>query len=43
MEWISAVRGIISGQAYRTQLGPGKTVVMLAPDTGERYFSTPLL
>lgn len=25
------------------KLGPGKTVVTLAPDTGERYFSTPLL
>ena len=24
------------------KLGPGKTVVTVLPDTGERYFSTPL-
>jgi cysteine synthase A len=24
------------------ELGPGKTVVTILPDTAERYFSTPL-
>ena len=38
--------GLVPGgggtQRLARKLGPGKTVVTLLPDTGERYFSTPL-
>jgi cysteine synthase A len=39
---ISSGTNVIGARALARELGPGKTVVTLLPDTGERYFSTPL-
>ncbi len=40
---ISSGTNVVAALRLAAKLGPGKTVVALAPDTGERYFSTPLL
>lgn len=40
---ISSGTNVAAALRLAAKLGPGKTVVTLAPDTGERYFSTPLL
>lgn len=39
---ISSGTNVACALRLARKLGPGKTVVTLAPDTGERYFSTPL-
>lgn len=39
---ISSGSNIVAAVAMAKKLGPGKTVVTVLPDTGERYFSTPL-
>ncbi|MCL1876947.1 cysteine synthase family protein [Candidatus Saccharibacteria bacterium] len=39
---ISSGTNIAAALKLARKLGPGKTVVTLLPDTGERYFSTPL-
>lgn len=39
---ISSGTNVACALQLARKLGPGKTVVTLAPDTGERYFSTPL-
>lgn len=40
---ISSGTNVAAALRLSAKLDPGKTVVTLAPDTGERYFSTPLL
>lgn len=39
---ISSGTNIAIARRLATHLGPGKTVLTILPDTGERYFSTPL-
>ena len=39
---ISAGTNVAAAIQMAKELGPGKTVVTVLPDTGERYFSTPL-
>ena len=39
---ISSGTNVAAAIALAKQLGPGKTVVTVLPDTAERYFSTPL-
>ncbi len=39
---ISSGTNVAAALKLAKKLGPGKTVVTLLPDTGERYFSTPL-
>ncbi|MEC4176933.1 cysteine synthase family protein [Adlercreutzia sp. R7] len=39
---ISSGTNVACALRLARKLGPGKTVVTLSPDTGERYFSTPL-
>ena len=39
---ISSGTNVAAAIRLARELGPGKTVVTLLPDTGERYFSTPL-
>jgi cysteine synthase A len=39
---ISSGTNVAAARRLARRLGPGKTVVTLCPDTGERYFSTPL-
>ncbi|WP_304426750.1 pyridoxal-phosphate dependent enzyme, partial [uncultured Adlercreutzia sp.] len=39
---ISSGTNVACALQLARKLGPGKTVITLAPDTGERYFSTPL-
>ena len=39
---ISSGTNVAAALRLARVLGPGKTVVTLAPDTGERYFSTVL-
>ncbi len=39
---ISSGTNVAAAIKLAKKLGPGKTVVTLLPDTGERYFSTPL-
>lgn len=39
---ISSGTNVAAALRLAAKLGPSKTVVTLAPDTGERYFSTPL-
>lgn len=39
---ISSGTNVAAALKMAKELGPGKTVVTLLPDTGERYFSTPL-
>ncbi|MDR1711520.1 MAG: cysteine synthase family protein [Propionibacteriaceae bacterium] len=39
---ISSGSNVTAALRMAKMLGPGKTVVTLLPDTGERYFSTPL-
>ena len=39
---ISSGTNVAAALKLAKQLGPGKTVVTILPDTGERYFSTPL-
>ena len=39
---ISSGTNVVSAVRLAKQLGPGKLVATLLPDTGERYFSTPL-
>jgi cysteine synthase A len=39
---ISSAAAIFSAAKVAGELGTGKTVVVIAPDTGERYLSTPL-
>ena len=39
---ISSGTNVTAALRLAAKLGPSKTVVTLAPDTGERYFSTPL-
>ena len=39
---ISSGTNVAAAVALAKQLGPGKTVVTVLPDTAERYFSTPL-
>ena len=39
---ISSGTNVACALKLAKELGPGKTVVTLLPDTGERYFSTPL-
>jgi len=39
---ISSGTNVAAALRLAKKLGPGKTVVTLLPDTGERYFSTPL-
>ena len=39
---ISGGTNVAAALQLALQLGPGKTVVTILPDTGERYFSTPL-
>jgi len=39
---ISSGTNVAAALHMAKQLGPGKTVVTILPDTGERYFSTPL-
>jgi cysteine synthase A len=38
----SSAAAILSAVRVAERLGPGKTVLAVAPDTGERYLSTPL-
>lgn len=42
MTGISAGTNVYAALKLAKQLGPGKTVVTVLPDTAERYFSTPL-
>ncbi|MCL2784656.1 MAG: cysteine synthase family protein [Propionibacteriaceae bacterium] len=39
---ISSGSNVVAAVRLAAQLGPGKTVATILPDTGERYFSTPL-
>lgn len=39
---VSSGTNVAAAKRLARKLGPGKTVVTVAPDTGERYFSTPL-
>ena len=39
---ISSGTNVAAALQLAKQLGPGKTVVTVLPDTAERYFSTPL-
>lgn len=39
---ISSGTNVAAARKLARQLGPGKTVVTILPDTAERYFSTPL-
>ena len=39
---VSSGTNVAAALRLARKLGPGKTVVTLLPDTGERYFSTPL-
>ena len=39
---ISSGTNVCAALRLARELGPGKTVVTILPDTGERYFSTPL-
>lgn len=39
---VSSGTNVAAARRLARELGPGKTVVTLLPDTGERYFSTPL-
>jgi len=39
---ISSGSNVVAAVRLAAQLGPGKLVATLLPDTGERYFSTPL-
>lgn len=39
---ISSGTNVAAARKLAKQLGPGKTVVTILPDTAERYFSTPL-
>ena len=39
---ISSGTNVAAAIQLAKQLGPGKTVVTVLPDTAERYFSTPL-
>ena len=39
---ISSGTNVAAAMAMARELGPGKTVVTILPDTAERYFSTPL-
>lgn len=39
---ISSGTNVVAAKRLARTLGEGKTVVVLLPDTGERYFSTPL-
>ena len=39
---VSSGTNVAAAQRLAAKLGPGKTVVTVLPDTGERYFSTPL-
>ena len=42
MPYLLEVHSIKECCALAKELGPGKTVVTILPDTAERYFSTPL-
>jgi cysteine synthase A len=42
MVGISAGTNVAAAIRLARELGPGKTVVTILPDTAERYFSTPL-
>ena len=42
MVGISSGANVAAARRLAKKLGPGKTVVTILPDTGERYFSTPL-
>jgi cysteine synthase A len=42
MVGISSGTNVFAALKLARRLGPGKTVVTILPDTGERYFSTPL-
>ena len=39
---ISSGSNVYAALKMARELGPGKRVVTILPDTGERYFSTPL-
>ena len=39
---ISSGSNVAAALRMARELGPGKTVLTVLPDTGERYFSTPL-
>ena len=39
---VSSGTNVAAARRLAAKLGPGKTVVTVLPDTGERYFSTPL-
>ena len=39
---ISSGTNVAAALKMAKKLGPGKTVLTILPDTGERYFSTPL-
>ena len=39
---VSGGTNVVAARQLARQLGSGKTVVTLLPDTGERYFSTEL-
>ena len=39
---VSSGTNVAAAKRLAKKLGPGKTVVTVLPDTGERYFSTPL-
>ena len=39
---LALVMLLACAMALARELGPGKTVVTVLPDTAERYFSTPL-
>ena len=39
---VSSGTNVAAALRLAAKLGPGKTVVTVLPDTGERYFSTPL-
>ena len=39
---ISSGSNVVASVRLAAKLGPGKTVATILPDTGERYFSTPL-
>lgn len=39
---ISSGSNVFAALKMAKELGPGKTVVTILPDTAERYFSTPL-
>ena len=42
MVGISSGTNVAAAKRLATKLGPSKTVVTILPDTGERYYSTPL-